>query len=451
MKKTILGSILLAGLLFGGCASDEVESSLGGIYGTIRNATTGEPVYNAEIMLSPGNRTAVSGSDGSYEYRNLEPASYSLNVAASGYLYNNRTVTVVAGETTSCDMLLTPETPTSGITLSTSSLNFGTTYKELTFEIINTGTSGAVSWTISGVSAAWLSVSPLSGTTEMGQSSSVKVTIDRSTITENVSTIFMVNAAGGSRSIIVSASKAEGDNGGDNDGNGDNSGGGNSGGGGSSNDVTNGLYAYYMFEGNTNNAIDGAPNAQAINNPTYTDGVKGSKALKFSVADNSYISIPEAMIDGNAFSVSFWIKGLSDGHLFHVPLANAGRANGYVLTMKDGLLTFWSGYNWYYSMYGYYPFTHPTINASQWTMITLTSEQYLSYDPKAVYARLYIDGEYVDVVALTLDTPDCGTKFVFGGKFDTTTPPSMTIDNLRIYNSRPLSASEVKAIYNYEK
>lgn len=210
MKKVFL-TMMTVCLLLTGCSQDEF-SVYGGIYGTIRDAVTGTPIYNAEITLSPGNRTTVSGSDGSYEYQNMDSGQYSISVNAAGYQYNSRTVSVVAGESTLCDMHLYPESPMSGVEVSATSLNFDTTYNELTFEIRNTGTSGPVEWSITGIHAAWLTVTPMSGTTDMGKSSSVKVSVNRSLITENTSALFTVNAAGGSKSIMVSVRTNNGDN-----------------------------------------------------------------------------------------------------------------------------------------------------------------------------------------------------------------------------------------------
>lgn len=210
---------------------------------------------------------------------------------------------------------------------------------------------------------------------------------------------------------------------------------------------TNGLYAYYKFDGNFQNAVDGAPHGQGINNPTFTDGVNGSQAVKLSVSKDSYINFPEAMIDRNTFSISFWIKGLSDGHLFHVP-SSGTYDNSYIFTMQNGMLAFLAADYWQYSVQ---LFTHPAITSSQWNMITLT---FVPIDGSAfpsATAKLYINGDLVDVVDTKVYGINKGTKFVFGGKFDKTTPPSMTIDNLRVYNSRALSDAEVKQIYNYEK
>lgn len=208
-------SIILFGILaFTGCSEDEV-SVFGSISGTIRDANTGNPIYNAEIMLSPGNKTTVSGSDGNFEFNNLESKQYTLNVTATGYQYNTRSVNVIPGEDSKCDMRLVPEVTSSAVKLSTNNLNFDSSYTELTFDILNIGTSGDIVWRITDITADWITVSPMTGTTAMGKSSSIKVMVDRSSITEDSSTIFNVEAAGGSYSVMVNvkANVNEPDNG----------------------------------------------------------------------------------------------------------------------------------------------------------------------------------------------------------------------------------------------
>ena len=442
MKRLLFILSMAVGALLSGCAEDEVPV-FGGLYGTIRNAETGSVVYNAELTLAPGHPSPVTGTNGAYEFRNLEARQYTLTVRAVGFLDDSRQVTVLPGENTQCDVLLTPEHDIEGVSISTKTLDFGASLSHLSLTLYNTGNT-PVSWTVSTrTSVAWMSISPMSGTTEPGKSSDIAVSVDRSLMDDDSSAIFIINAAGGSKSVTVYASKTPGG-----------SGGGSQGGSGAQ-DVTNGLYAYYMFNGNCQNAVDGAPNGQGINNPTYTDGLRGTQAVKLSVSDDSYVNIPDALIDGNTFSISFWVKGLSDGHLFHVPSSRdklESYDNGFIFTMQNARLTFWSGRHWYYKSYNEVrPFTHPTIDASQWNMITLTCAQRISYSERPVTLKLYINGDFVDVVEIDVDCVGCGTKFVLGGKFEGTTPPSMTVDNLRVYNARTLSDAEVKQIYNYER
>ncbi len=431
MKRFFLLIVYL--VILTSCAKDE-DPMFGGIYGTIRNIETGAVVYNAEITLAPGHPSPITGTNGTYEFTNLEARQYTMTVRASGYLDDSRQVTVLPGENTQCDVLLTPEHDIEGVSISTKTLDFGSALSHLSVTLYNTGNT-SLSWNISTKkSVGWMTISPMSGTTDAGKSSDISVSVDRSLMADDSSAIFIINVAGGSKSITVYASKngSSGGNNGSNDG---------------SQNVTNGLYAYYMFDGNYQNAVDGAPHGQGLNNPTFTDGVNGSQAVKLSVQDNSYINIPEAMIDRNTFSISFWIKGLSDGHLFHVP-SSGTYDNSYIFTMQNGMLAFLAADYWQYNVQ---LFTHPAITSSQWNMITLTFVPSDGSTSSNVTAKLYINGDLVDVVNTRVYGVNKGTKFVFGGKFENTTPPSMTIDNLRVYNSRALSDAEIKQIYNYEK
>lgn len=210
---------------------------------------------------------------------------------------------------------------------------------------------------------------------------------------------------------------------------------------------TNGLYAYYTFEDNTTNTVSGAPNGSGINT-TYVDGIQGGKALKFSSA-NSKFNVPEAMIDGDIYTVSFWANGMGDGHIFSCTSSASWLDFTQVLYMKDGFLKYarW----WTNSGLDSLPsFTHSSFS-SEWCLITITANK--------KNLKLYINGEYIDNISIGQDdgAMNTGLKFVFGGNLDAKKNgpdlgwTSMSIDNLRIYNSRVLTADEVKQIYEYEK
>ncbi|HIZ85175.1 MAG TPA: carboxypeptidase-like regulatory domain-containing protein [Candidatus Coprenecus stercoravium] len=202
MKKLVIALSALTAMLLAWSCQDEEFATTGGIYGIISDAETNAPIAGAQVMLSPGNVTTVTGSDGNYEFQNVEEGQFKLSVSSSGYSSNSRQITVVAGERTICDMQLTPDKEISGIELSTNRLNFGSEYSVLTFDIRNVSTSGNIDWYISDTES-WLTVSPTEGSTAMGKSSSVKVTVDRSKLSEDVTSTFTVNAAGGSLSVMV--------------------------------------------------------------------------------------------------------------------------------------------------------------------------------------------------------------------------------------------------------
>ena len=100
MKKTMRLLSLFLSVLFitTACDKEEEYNVFGGVYGKISSADTKAAISGAQVMLSPGNITAVTGRDGSYEFVELEPGQYRLSVTASGYIENSRQVSVISGE-----------------------------------------------------------------------------------------------------------------------------------------------------------------------------------------------------------------------------------------------------------------------------------------------------------------------------------------------------------------
>lgn len=447
MKKLLfLLTCCSVALLNIGCSEDETPG-FGSVYGIITDTNTHQPIYGASVVLSPGNLSTTTGQDGHYEFVDLEPGQYKIQVQSNGYYTNSRQIQVNPGGRATGDMTLSPIQELPGIQLSTVTLDFGTKYSELTLTITNTGNAGAIDWEITDIDAPWLGVSPKSGEIDMNKSYSVKVTANRSLVSGDMLTYFRVNTSAGSMMIQAMISDAN-SGGGDEDDDPDQP---------SVEDVTTGLYALYTFENNTKNTVDGATDAVAINSPTYVEGMKGSKAIKFSTAANSYIQIPEGLIDERHFTISFWVKGINDGHFFHVITSNTSKNLTFSLTMSDGALKFVrEGYKNWIDMESVPSFAHPTFD-SGWHMITLVSDfGEVAYVTSRT--KLYIDGEYCDVVTEERGESDYGKgiKFVFGGSYqpsksDQFNGISATIDNLRVYNTRCLSDDEVRQVYNYEK
>lgn len=451
MKRVFYILTIALAILLGSCSND-VEMSYGTIFGVVSDSETGEPVRNASVILSPGNLTTTTGNDGNYQFDNIKEGTYKLQVSSYGYKTISRQISVMGNSQSMCDILLVPAQELSGIILSTTKLNFDTTYSELVFNITNVGSSGTVAWSVGDISVGWLTVMPISGEVGMGQSVSVKVLVDRSKLTASESTFITIYAASGSQSIEVLVAK-------------DNLSGGNTNNGGDTNnnggtttptsgDVTNGLYGHYRFDGNTKNR-DGcdAPNAIAINSPEYVDGMYGSKAIKFTSQFGEYINIPDPMIGSGEFTVSFWVKGLSDGHIFHADSGSDGHYHlaqmysNYLDLMVDDYL--WGENSFRDEDENF--FTHAEIDSSVWTMITMTS----THTGSTGHYTLYIDGELVDKVSRYhvygwYDAEKYSIKFVFGGALYGVSGANMTVENLRIY-TRPLSAKEVLRIYDYEK
>ena len=99
--KLLVPVILLTAMF--SCKPD-VYDTFGEIYGVVTDMDTEEPVVNAIVVLSPGGSSLMTGADGRYEYKALEPQQYTITVQKNGYSTNRKSVTVVLGEKTEANI-----------------------------------------------------------------------------------------------------------------------------------------------------------------------------------------------------------------------------------------------------------------------------------------------------------------------------------------------------------
>lgn len=456
---SLLFSVLcmMSMLLLAGCAKDEVALT-GNIYGRITDAHTGEPVRAATVTLMPGGISTTTGGEGYFEFNELEPGQYTLQISKSGYQTDAKQITIVAGQTASGDKAITPETKNSVINLSTSTLNFGQNISILSFDIVNVGNAGTISYNVSGI-ASWMNVDPVNGTIDMGKSATVAVKVDRSGIEKAETAILRINAAGGSLPIVVSVEPPGSGTDPENPDNPDIPG----------NDVTdplqtvkNGLYAYYRFEKSTGNSVNGAYSGTTVDCYNVDNEIDGTKALLLDSKDATF-TVPEGLIDTRKMSISFWTKDLRDGHIFHVVKSTneVNYKNAFALTMEGGQLKYIAtSYSVFYEYNTRPAFNHSDISDG-WHMITITSD-FNNITFSTVTTSLYIDGVLTDVVTEYANpytesevgnknqNYGAGIKFVLGGALNSAMGRSFIIDNLRVYNTRLISASEVAQIYEAE-
>ena len=98
MKKLLLLAVLCLPLLFGGCAKRIVDVTVT-IHGTVVDADTHLPINNALLWLIPntsGNR--YTGSDGYYEFADIDSQKYEIWVSKEGYRPDKREVNPNPGE-----------------------------------------------------------------------------------------------------------------------------------------------------------------------------------------------------------------------------------------------------------------------------------------------------------------------------------------------------------------
>jgi len=105
MKKILISSTLLLIMMCFSCSKKEYD--LATLYGVVNDHETGELITGASVVLSPGGKTKTTGSDGRYEFPDLDPQQYTITVQKSGYQTNFKTVTAVIGEKTEANIPLT--------------------------------------------------------------------------------------------------------------------------------------------------------------------------------------------------------------------------------------------------------------------------------------------------------------------------------------------------------
>ena len=316
------------------------------------------------------------------------------------------------------------------------SLDFGKDLDEVSFTISNIGKS-ELNWNAGEIKESCLSVTPMEGKLAAGESQTVKVVLDRNNMKEELNTVLTISDKNTQKNISITAQPY-------------------------TLVVTQGLYTYYKFDGDFNDATENAINGFGNNSPSFVEGIgKNSQAVKFSLTDNSSFIVPKPITDSRTLTVSFWGKDFSDGNIFYLVSSN-NNASMFTFIMSQGSLKFLvTRYNNEYQYSDKPAFTHPTITDGKWHHIALVSD-FNNIEYATTTTSLYVDGALVDTVTEKVNpfeegTPSqasygTGIKFIMGGNVTierkTINGTNMSIDNFRVYNTRCLSANEIKQIYD---
>lgn len=318
------------------------------------------------------------------------------------------------------------------------SVDFGKDLDEVSFIISNIGKS-ELNWNADEIKESCLSVIPMEGKLAAGESQTVKIILDRNNMEEALNTVLTISDENIKKNISITAQKNS-----------------------SSLVVTQGLYTYYKFDGDFNDATENAVNGFGNNSPSFVEGINNnSQAVKFNLTDKSSFIVPKAITDSRTLTVSFWGKDFSDGNIFYL-VSSHNNASMFTFTMSQGSLKFVT--TRYYNEYQYSnkpTFTHPTITDGKWHHIALVSDFNVTEKSKTT-TLLYVDGVFADTVTEDVNpfeegTPSqasygTGIKFIMGGDVTierkTINGTNMSVDNFRVYNTRCLSANEIKQIYD---
>jgi len=168
-------------ILLSGCDSKEPEAELlGTITGGVVDKTTGDGVANANIKLSPGGKSVITGSDGLFSFPEIEPGTYTIIVSKENYETVEETVNHSAGRT-HVDVVI--ERRGSKLNVSPKDLDFGTNVNSLSFTITNNGYSD-LKYEIDYGTCPWISrITPQSGTISFEKTVTIVVEIDRKKLT----------------------------------------------------------------------------------------------------------------------------------------------------------------------------------------------------------------------------------------------------------------------------
>lgn len=94
-------------------AATTAFAQTGRIAGTIVDGATGEPLFSASVLVVETSGGAVADFDGNYLIKGLQPGSYTLRVSYISYATQTITdVKVLAGQVTTIDVVLEPESAT---------------------------------------------------------------------------------------------------------------------------------------------------------------------------------------------------------------------------------------------------------------------------------------------------------------------------------------------------
>lgn len=167
---------VLVVVFFISCAKDIVDVN-GSIHGVIKDFNTGALIANCQVSLVPSGKSAITGSDGTFEFGELEPGSYTVSFTKAGYEEASKIVSVTSGETASINITLKAK---SAFSASSNNLDFGdlSTTQEIYFY---NNSDETASFSMSNI-PSWASFSQTSGSISAGGNMPLSVSVNRDAV-----------------------------------------------------------------------------------------------------------------------------------------------------------------------------------------------------------------------------------------------------------------------------
>ena len=211
MKKSLyifFGILLICGI-YQACTPEELPGS---IYGVVADKATGEPIKSAGVELSPSGLKTITGSEGQFEFTELDPGKYTLLITKTGYIDGvSSTIEVKPGQQAKGDIQIEQIPPALKVVdeknQELAELNFGDAEADVarSFNIYNDGAE-KLSWEIV-KTAVWIdSISKVAGELQPNAKQAVVITIDRNKLEEGENkTTLQITSSNGSKSLTVIA------------------------------------------------------------------------------------------------------------------------------------------------------------------------------------------------------------------------------------------------------
>lgn len=434
MKRifSIITVCLLGIVAFTSCSKDN-EIMTGNISGFVSDYTSANlPIAGATVTLGGKGLAKTTGSDGRFEFVDIDPGTYTISVAANSFQPTTKQVTVYAGQNVFCDFQLSKSS--TNVDVTPMNLVFGKGVEQLSFSIKNNSNS-ALTYSISNA-PDYIEVAPTSGTVAAKGTQAVGVhVVNRNSITSNRSGQITVNV--GNDSYVVSINVTNNTTPSPDDP--DNDDDGNSGATPGTTEVTRGLLAYYTFDDgkSATNTYDPMVNKGQINGSAKFVTGNNGRGYGLNLKNGQYVNIPSNMLNGKTvFTVCMWVKDFGQGLLFATNDNNYATAPSIMVDETDHLY-------YYYDRYMYsssaVKFSNSVVNMQTggWHHIAITQS--------TSQVILYIDGVMNDTRGISGGKSQ-GSSMQIGSE-DT---DEMTVDNVRIHGVT-LNAAEIAKIYNSEK
>lgn len=199
MKKILNLLFLLTIVVVTSCENTPINT--GTIHGVVTDYATGEPIKNAGVTLMPIGNTTITGSEGQFQFDNLEPRTYQLMIQKTGYeVLTTTNLQLSLGATIPQNLQMTVMPPSLKV-LDDKRYPIDTLFFDATltddnirlFNILNDGVED-LNWEILHNSKWIKSITPQSGVLKTTETVGIVVEIDRS---------MMANALGNGTSIHV--------------------------------------------------------------------------------------------------------------------------------------------------------------------------------------------------------------------------------------------------------